>query len=80
MRQKKEFLVEGLKKMQRLAGIKTEEVTEETPKIQKEQAEIVSESETIEPTKFDKRNRNLFENIDRIKKLSGLISEDDKDN
>ena len=80
MRQKKEFLVEGLKKMQRLAGIKTEEVTEETPKIQKEQAEIVSESETIESTKFDKRNRNLFENIDRIKKLSGLISEDDKDN
>lgn len=80
MRQKKEFLVEGLKKMQRLAGIKTEEVTEKTPKIQKEQAEIVSKSETIESTKFDKRNRNLFENIDRIKKLSGLISEDDKDN
>lgn len=76
MRQKKEFLVEGLKKMQRLAGIKTEEATEETPKVQKEQAEIVSEPEVVEPTKFDKRSRNLLENIDRIKKLSGLISED----
>ncbi len=77
MRQKKEFLVGGLDKMRRLAGIKPE-ITENTESPAKaEDLKESDESDAIYTTKFEKRNKNLFENVDRMKKLSGLSKDEE---
>lgn len=69
MKNKKEFLSEGLKKMQRLAGIIPESNSNE-----ESNKEI---NETFVPyTKLEKRNRVLLENVDRMKALSGIKNSD----
>lgn len=69
MKNKKEFLSEGLKKMQRLAGIITESNSNE-----ESNKEI---NETFVPyTKLEKRNKVLLENVDRMKALSGIKNSD----
>ena len=71
MKNKKEFLSEGLKKMQRLAGIIPESNSNE-----ESNKEI---NETFVPyTKLEKRNRVLLENVDRMKALSGIKNSDSK--
>jgi hypothetical protein len=83
MRQKKEFLVGGLEKMQRLAGIKKEVAENTEAPVQNESFVPVTESteaaiqneNTAPTTKSEKRNKNLLENIERMKKLSGLIKD-----
>lgn len=76
MRQKKEFLSEGLKKMQRLAGIIVENTEVEKESIQESKA-IIQDEEFKSETKFEKRSNKLFENIDRMKKLSGLSKDEE---
>lgn len=77
MRQKKEFLVGGLDKMRRLAGIKPE-ITENTESpVKAEDLKESDESDATHTTKFEKRNKNLFENVDRMKKLSGLSKDEE---
>lgn len=80
MRQKKEFLVGGLEKMQRLAGIKKEVAENTEAPVQNESFVPVTEdtiqNESFVPvTKSEKRNKNLLENIERMKKLSGLVKD-----
>lgn len=76
MRKKKEFLSEGLKKMQRLAGIVVESSDKENSPIQ-ESKTPVQDGEYKNETKFEKRSNKLFENIDRMKKLSGLSKDEE---
>jgi hypothetical protein len=76
MKQKKEFLSEGLKKMQRLAGIIIENTEVEKESIVEGKTPTQSDDNQPE-TKFEKRSNKLFENIDRMKKLSGLSKDEE---
>jgi len=71
MKQKKEFLSEGLKKMQRLAGIIVENTEVEKESIA-EGKTPAQDGEYHPETKFEKRSNKLFESVERMKKLAGL--------
>jgi hypothetical protein len=71
MRQKKEFLSEGLKKMQRLAGIIVESIEVGKEPIAEGKTPVKIDDNQPE-TKFEKRSTKLFESVERMKQLAGL--------